>query len=650
MGVGLIALQEPAINPFSFTIAARDWTAIYPSPHGATPDRSRAITLIRSNISTDTWTQLEFPSSDVTIVQIKGSWGKITIFNIYNDCDNNDTIKLLSRYYNRNRTSLEQTQVGTASVLWLGDFNRHHPLWDDPNDDRLFTPEAMDAAEVLIEAIADIGLELTLPSGIPTHQHNVTKGWSRLDQVFLLEHSENMLISCDTRTDLQGILTDHLPIVTILDLLMEPSAESPYPNFREVDWDEFRTSLENQLLNLLPPERILNQNQLDSSCEMLTSAIQNVIQEQVSITVITPKSKRWWTKELTFLWKCSNKLGRQAYKRKIDLEHLVHTEHKEAAKKYARMLKSTKQQHWRSWLERAKDPDIYDVQRLISAPASDGGKARIPALKFKEGEITKTATSNVEKGMVLAKGFFPWKLQLQDPQEGTVYPKACSKAGKVTEEQIRKQLKKLKPYNAPGPDGIPNIVLTKNADLLVKRLLPIYTAMLDKNLQYSPWKTFTTVVLRKPGKLHYDVPKAYRPIALLNTMWKVLSTIVADQISFLTENYQLLLRNHFGGRPGWTTTDAMHLLTLRIKAAWRAGKVAAVLFLDIEGAFPNAIPERLVHNLRKRRIPSKYTKFVSNMLRGRVTTLKFDGYTSAPIHIDNGIGQGDPLSMALYQY
>jgi len=120
--------------------------------------------------------------------------------------------------------------------------------------------------------------------------------------------------------------------------------------------------------------------------------------------------------------------------------------------------------------------------------------------------------------------------------------------------------------------------------------------------------------------------------------------------TFLTEKHQLLPKNHFGGRPGRTTTDAMHLLTLRIKAAWRAGKVAAVLFLDIKGAFPNAVPERLVHNLRKRGIPRKYTKFVENMLRGTVTTLKFDGYLSAPIHIDNGIGQGDPLSMIMYQY
>jgi len=43
----------------------------------------------------------------------------------------------------------------------------------------------------------------------------------------------------------------------------------------------------------------------------------------------------------------------------------------------------------------------------------------------------------------------------------------------------------------------------------------------------------------------------------------------------------------------------MHLLTNKVKVAWRIGKVTSVLFLDIEGAFPNANPERLVHNLRK---------------------------------------------------
>ena len=38
------------------------------------------------------------------------------------------------------------------------------------------------------------------------------------------------------------------------------------------------------------------------------------------------------------------------------------------------------------------------------------------------------------------------------------------------------------------------------------------------------------------------------------------------------------------------------------------------------------------------------------MLEGRSTVLKFNRYTSEQTIIDNGIGQGNPLSMVLYQY
>jgi hypothetical protein len=38
------------------------------------------------------------------------------------------------------------------------------------------------------------------------------------------------------------------------------------------------------------------------------------------------------------------------------------------------------------------------------------------------------------------------------------------------------------------------------------------------------------------------------------------------------------------------------------------------------------------------------------MLWGRVMTLKFNGFTSDTMNIENGIGQGDPLSMIIYQF
>ena len=70
----------------------------------------------------------------------------------------------------------------------------------------------------------------------------------------------------------------------------------------------------------------------------------------------------------------------------------------------------------------------------------------------------------------------------------------------------------------------------------------------------------------------------------------------------------------------------------------------------MEGAFSNAVPLRLVHNLRRRQIPCRYTNFITGMLEGRTTFLRFDDHTSEAILINNGIGQGDPLSMLLYQY
>ena len=107
---------------------------------------------------------------------------------------------------------------------------------------------------------------------------------------------------------------------------------------------------------------------------------------------------------------------------------------------------------------------------------------------------------------------------------------------------------------------------------------------------------------------------------------------------------------HFGGRPARTTSDALQYLTHRIKDSWRKKQVTSVLFLDIEGGFPNAVNEKLIANMKRRRVPTKIVKFVGNMLRERTTKLKFDDPESGKIVIDNGIGQGDLLSMVLYQY
>ena len=81
-------------------------------------------------------------------------------------------------------------------------------------------------------------------------------------------------------------------------------------------------------------------------------------------------------------------------------------------------------------------------------------------------------------------------------------------------------------------------------------------------------------MINKPQKPDYTVPKAYRPIALVNTIAKLLSTIVAEDIVHLTEVHQLLPAHHFGGRPGRTTTNSLHVLVNTVKDSRQPGGVS----------------------------------------------------------------------------
>ena len=102
-------------------------------------------------------------------------------------------------------------------------------------------------------------------------------------------------------------------------------------------------------------------------------------------------------------------------------------------------------------------------------------------------------------------------------------------------------------------------------------------------------------------------------------MAKVLTSIVSKNLTIATKQNQLLPETHFRGRPCRSTTDAVHLLIHQIKEAWRKGKVVSILFLDIEGAFPNAVMDQLLHNMKNRRVPGQIVKFIGRLLTGWVT-------------------------------
>ena len=118
---------------------------------------------------------------NVTATRFKGDNGYLSLFNIYNEITNNDTISCLDSFLSRNAHLIRPSPLDC--VLWLGDFNRHYPMWEDEANERLF--EAEDFFSPLIELLYRNGMLLALPKGIPTYQIAARSASPRLLQVQL---------------------------------------------------------------------------------------------------------------------------------------------------------------------------------------------------------------------------------------------------------------------------------------------------------------------------------------------------------------------------------------------------------------------------------------------------------------------------------
>lgn len=190
-----------------------------------------------------------------------------------------------------------------------------------------------------------------------------------------------------------------------------------------------------------------------------------------------------------------SKIGRKAIKFKNDPTNPLHTKSAKAKKEYNKAIEYNKKHHWRDWLEKANDPDIWTAHRYISALASDGSASRIPGLTATHNGMEVIANINEDKSLML-RAFFPKKPLIENTLTSEqTYADPVYRMDNITRNQIRRHLEKLKPYKAPGPDTISNIVLTKCADILIHRLYYIYLAILKLDIYYNPWKRFTMVVL-----------------------------------------------------------------------------------------------------------------------------------------------------------
>ena len=177
----------------------------------------------------------------------------------------------------------------------------------------------------------------------------------------------------------------------------------------------------------------------------------------------------------------------------------------------------------------------------------------------------------------------------------------------------------------------------------------VVTHLLDTALSDGdhPWHHATIVTINKPGKPDYSVPKAHRPISLLECMGKVLEKIVANRFQRDIEAYQLLSNSQFGSRPQHCTVDAGAVLIHCVQAAHTAGHTAALLMFNISGFFDNIDPNRAIQVLKLKGFPTHVQQWTHAFLTKCTASLQYRMRLSERFEITHGMPQGSPLSPIL---
>ena len=645
-----VFLQEPHIDFLHQTRANQHWTVIYPSTHNRSPMRTRSVILVNKSVSKNNWRQIPIESADVTAVELKCARNSISFYNIYNACEHSDTLTLLQTHWQQR--TLRSGPAAKDDMVWLGDFNRHHPLWDSPAETRLFTPANIEAANFLIDLTETHGMEMALPAGLPTLQAFRSGNFSRPDNIFCSANLLPFFLECNTKPEERPAKTDHFPIVGTMNIAPERILPAPRFNWRQADWNDFRTKLTHNLAAAGPPRPVTDVEDFQTTFTLISAAIQSAADQTVPKIRPSPFTKRWWTKELTDLRKKKQSLRAKSHRLRAQRLHPVHQEAIEATKVYAESLEQTKKAHWEQWLDDIDADNIWTAHKFANSAPSDGGVARIPTLKRTLNNQTTEVDTNEEKSKILYETFFPRSQNRTHADASTDYPAPVCEFKPITDEQVHRAISRLAPYKAPGPNGISNIVFKKCPDILVPWMGHLFRATFELKFFPNDWLTSKTVVIRKPGRPDYSAPKAYRPIALLDTMSKILSACVAEDLTWITTQHNLLPHTHFGGLPGRSTTDSLHLLTKFVHDAWAhpTDNHVSMMFMDVKAAFPSVVPEQLFHNMRKRGIPTEYIEWYRTRLTGRSTTLEFDDYCSPFFQIESGVDQGCPLSPLAFLY
>jgi len=129
------------------------------------------------------------------------------------------------------------------------------------------------------------------------------------------------------------------------------------------------------------------------------------------------------------------------------------------------------------------------------------------------------------------------------PQTGLIDWPAFSK------QEFKDTIAKCSLSLAPGPDHISwkHLKTLFSNDLCLEKIVNITDACINIEYWLFHFKAANTVIIPKPNKESYSIPKSFCPIVLLNTAGKLIEKVTSNRLQFHMVDKGFLDPNQLGG-------------------------------------------------------------------------------------------------------
>lgn len=205
--------------------------------------------------------------------------------------------------------------------------------------------------------------------------------------------------------------------------------------------------------------------------------------------------------------------------------------------------------------------------------------------------------------------------------------------------------------SAPGMSGI-SYQLIKHIWPLTRKLFHKATLQIMGSedtppLQELPqtWCQRRIILIGKPNKPQDD-EGAYRPISLLEIPYKIVAGVMAARLKQTTS--QLIGPSQKGYIPGRCAMDVTRSVVDTRNIAIQTSTPLAIVGLDFSKAFDTISHTGLLKILNFLKFPDRFITRIMLLLSNAKITLDINGRRHAAFPLEDGTGQGDPISSYLF--